>query len=111
MINGMIIMWSKPIAQIPNGWALCDGTNGTPDLRDRFIVGAAAGQDPGATGGANFHQHDFTADGHYHNIGVGAMISSGPGYLPQTDSKNVTGTTGNADGRPPFYALVFIMKL
>ena len=37
---GVIAMWSGTIAGIPGGWALCDGTNGTPDLRDRFIVGA-----------------------------------------------------------------------
>ncbi len=37
---GGIIMWSGAINDIPVGWALCDGSNGTPDLRDRFIVGA-----------------------------------------------------------------------
>jgi hypothetical protein len=41
--QGAIIMWSGSIAQIPAGWALCDGTNGTPDLRSRFIVGAGTG--------------------------------------------------------------------
>ena len=38
--RGVIVMWSGSIADIPQGWALCDGTNGTPDLRDRFVVGA-----------------------------------------------------------------------
>jgi len=38
--KGSIIMWSGSIASIPSGWVLCDGTNGTPDLRDRFVVGA-----------------------------------------------------------------------
>jgi microcystin-dependent protein len=38
--KGGIIMWSGTIANIPAGWALCDGTNGSPDLRERFIVGA-----------------------------------------------------------------------
>lgn len=38
--KGVIVMWSGRIADIPSGWALCDGTNNTPDLRDRFIVGA-----------------------------------------------------------------------
>ncbi|MCX5905264.1 MAG: hypothetical protein NTV89_17740, partial [Proteobacteria bacterium] len=37
--QGAIMMWSGAINQIPAGWALCNGTNGTPDLRDRFIVG------------------------------------------------------------------------
>jgi hypothetical protein len=39
---GSIMMWSGTIATIPGGWSLCNGTNGTPDLRDRFIVGAGA---------------------------------------------------------------------
>lgn len=41
-VTGMIMMWSGTIATIPSGWALCNGANGTPDLRDRFIIGASA---------------------------------------------------------------------
>lgn len=50
---GGIIMWSGSLASIPTGWVLCDGTNGTVDLRDRFIVGAGATYPVGNTGGAN----------------------------------------------------------
>ena len=50
---GAIIMWSGSINDIPVGWALCDGRNGTPDLRDRFIVGAGGSYNVGNTGGAN----------------------------------------------------------
>ena len=39
-VTGMIIMWSGTIATIPSGWVLCDGNNSTPDLRDKFVVGA-----------------------------------------------------------------------
>jgi microcystin-dependent protein len=46
-------MWSGSTASVPSGWALCDGTNGTPDMRDRFIVGAGNSYAPGAVGGAN----------------------------------------------------------
>lgn len=55
---GGIILWSGALTAIPDGWALCDGTQGTPDLRDRFIKGAAAGIAPGLTGGAATHTHD-----------------------------------------------------
>lgn len=50
-------MWGGLLANIPSGWVLCDGANGTPDLRSKFIKGAAAGADPGATGGAATHTH------------------------------------------------------
>lgn len=50
-IAGMIIMWSGTIATIPTGWALCNGLNGTPDLRDRFIIGAS--QDSGGVARTN----------------------------------------------------------
>ena len=55
---GLIAMWSGLLANMPAGWALCDGQNGTPDLRSKFVKGAAAGVDPGATGGAATHTHD-----------------------------------------------------
>ena len=55
--TGIIVMWSGLLANIPSGWILCDGAGGSPDLRDRFVVGAAAGVNPGATGGSNTHTH------------------------------------------------------
>ena len=48
-----IVMWSGTLAEIPDGWQLCDGTNGTPDLRDRFVLGTQTGEVPGETGGAH----------------------------------------------------------
>jgi len=54
---GLIAMWSGTLATIPANWALCDGTGGTPNLVARFIVGSAAGVDPGATAGADSHGH------------------------------------------------------
>jgi hypothetical protein len=50
--SGVITMWSGSIASIPGGWYLCDGTNGTPNLRDRFIVGAGSTYAVNATGGS-----------------------------------------------------------
>lgn len=49
---GGIIMWSGAQNAIPQYWQLCDGTNGAPDLRDRFIVGAGNNYTVGATGGS-----------------------------------------------------------
>lgn len=53
MPTGGIIMWSGSVANIPNGWELCDGNNGTPDLRNRFVVGAGDSYNPDDTGGAS----------------------------------------------------------
>jgi microcystin-dependent protein len=50
--SGVIVMWSGQVSAIPEGWSLCDGTSGTPDLRDKFIVGAGNSYSVGATGGA-----------------------------------------------------------
>lgn len=49
--TGGIIMWSGSIGSIPAGYVLCNGSNGTPDLRDRFVVGAGNSYAVGATGG------------------------------------------------------------
>ena len=80
---GAIIMWSGSINDIPVGWALCDGSNGTPDLRDRFIVGAGGEYSPGNTGGAKsvtltvaqMPQHNHSASSssrgtHTHGISI-----------------------------------------
>lgn len=56
--TGLIVMWGGLVANIPSGWLLCNGTNGTPDLRDRFIKGATA--EAGGTGGAATHGHTMT---------------------------------------------------
>ena len=57
---GVITLWSGSIASIPSGWALCNGSAGTPDLRDRFVVGAGSTYAVGATGGANTVTLDTT---------------------------------------------------
>ena len=52
---GVIVAWSGSQASIPSGWVLCNGSNSTPDLRNRFIVGAGSGSNytPGNTGGSD----------------------------------------------------------
>jgi hypothetical protein len=49
---GGIILWSGSVASIPSGWALCNGSNGTPDLRNRFVVGAGSTYAVNGTGGS-----------------------------------------------------------
>ena len=75
---GIITMWSGAIGAIPSGWFLCDGTNGTPDLRDRFIVGAGSAYAVNATGGAatvTLTQAETPA--HTHSYGTSAVANNG----------------------------------
>jgi len=96
--SGIITMWSGSIVSIPTGWLLCDGSSGTPDLRDRFIVGAGSTYAPAATGGsANAvvvsHTHTGTtvsAGTHQHSLQFAASSADdGP------TSPNGTRTDGN----------------
>jgi hypothetical protein len=91
-VQGMIIMWSGAIANIPAGWALCDGTNGAPDLRDRFVCGAGGGNAVGATGGSNAdHSHSYVA------VSVSGDISATSGNeSSHTHGGDIT-STGYAD--------------
>lgn len=84
--TGMIIIWSGSLGSIPSGWALCDGNNSTPDLRDRFIVGAGNTYAIGATGGSAdsitvSHTHTATVtDTHKHfvsNVDTSSPSSGG----------------------------------
>lgn len=130
MPSGIITMWSGTIATIPEGWALCDGTNGTPDLRDRFVVGAR--QDEGGVPKTNVKGTLMQTGGeHEHTLTVNEMPSHthmAKGYNTGTDNtanihyhtcgqERLDIETTSAGGSqphencPPFYALAFIMKL
>lgn len=71
---GCILLWSGIVASIPAGWYLCNGLNGTPDLRDRFVAGAGSiGTPPGTIGGASTHSHASAVDpggSHTHAVTV-----------------------------------------
>ena len=117
--SGVIVMWSGSTGSIPAGWALCNGSNGTPNLRDRFIVGAGGSYGVGSTGGEN--QHTLTIDEMpSHNHGYKGHFSYGvrPGdddvgaqYFNNTEVTSNTGNNQPHENRPPYYALAYIMKL
>jgi len=52
-MQGFIMLWHGAVVNIPAGWALCDGNNGTPDLRDRFVIGAGGTYNPDDTATTN----------------------------------------------------------
>jgi hypothetical protein len=127
--TGLIAIWSGATGSIPSGWTLCNGTNGTPDLRNSFIIGAGSTYAVGATGGSAdaivvSHTHTVTDPGHAHNIastGSGTIANNSPvGATGASTTVTATATTGitlqstgssgtNAN-LPPYYALAFIMK-
>jgi len=111
MLTGMIMLWSGAVVDIPYSWHLCDGTMGTPDLRNKFIVAAGDTYDPDDSAGAAAHNHTFTGDGHKHTIGFGTSITAGDFYDDETSVNEAAGTTDNESSLPPYYALCYIMKL
>jgi len=112
-----IVLWSGAVGSIPTGWQLCDGTNGTPDLRDRFVVGAGGNYVVDSTGGAATHSHTINSEStHTHAIAwePGADLAEGEGWQKPgaTQAGNAHTHTENAQSNlPPFYALCYIMKL
>lgn len=114
-MKNIICMWSGAVEDILAGWALCDGNNGTPDLRNRFVIGAGDTYAPGDSGGSINHTHEFTSDAHNHGI---PQAPGCPGAGPNpcldsldTDTEVATGTTESNGVLQPYWALCYIMKL
>jgi hypothetical protein len=135
--TGMISLWYGSIGSVPTGWYLCDGTNGTPDLRDRFIVGAGSTYSVAATGGSTdaivvSHTHTATSTvtdpGHFHSYSVVSTSGgAGGGTASYTNTASVStgtkttgvtvattnasaGVSGTNANLPPYYALAYVMK-
>ena len=131
-------MWSGTWLEIPHGWALCNGQNGTPDLRNRFVVGAGDDYHVNNIGGQNQvtltvrelprHSHGVSDPGHSHRTNVYSQKGTSDNAndrevrlndnLMVTSTKEYTGIkiqeTGESqpfDIRPLYYALCFIMKI
>ena len=120
--SGAIIMWSGAANAIPTGYVLCNGSNNTPDLRNRFVVGAGSGSNYNVndTGGAD--SVTLTVDqipAHTHTY-IDQYVAINNGYRPWPANNNDCAArnvnSGSAGGgqshenRPPYYALCFIMK-
>lgn len=112
--SGVIVMWSGSIVSIPTGWVLCDGTNGTPNLRDRFVIGSGGSYAVGITGGSTdavvvAHSHSAVSNvsdpGHNHangnfdrllqitNTQTVVSVNNDPGEPNLTTSGNILANT------------------
>lgn len=110
-VPSQVSIWHGNLSDIPNGWLLADGNNGTPDLRDKFIKGPSSYPDgPGASGGntsislstGQLPSHDHTGEtyssgGHSHNINANGLDSGGLNtpYYTSPSGDYSTGTTSN----------------
>lgn len=131
--SGLIVMWAGSIAAIPEGWHLCDGTEGTPDLRDKFILSVSAEEEPGGTGGAhsktlsvaNLPAHNHGSKGAHTHFYGGPIYKAGTKGATKDDKETTVYPTSSAgahthsnvgsgtafDNRPAYYKLAYIMKL
>lgn len=113
LLNTIIVLWSGAIVDIPAGWALCDGNNDLPDLRNKFIVGEGDIYDQDDAGGASPHNHTFTASQHIHSFVAGTDLDGDDPFGVKhflTGPAEPTGTTDNSPNLPPYYALAYIGK-
>ena len=135
--SGCILIWSGSTGSIPSGYLICDGTNGTPDLRNSFVLGAGNSYTVGQTGGSAdaivvSHTHTATSTvtdpGHVHGLpgslqllgtagSVNTFVSisssntnSATTGITVATSNASTGTSGTGKNLPPYYALAYIMK-
>lgn len=135
--SGLIAIWSGSTGSIPSGWNLCDGSNGTPNLRDSFVIGAGNNYAVGATGGSansvvvsHTHTASVSDPGHNHQMPIwGQVFSTGAAFYegraespldaPVPTSTSATGisvtnqsagVSGTGANLPPYYALAYIMK-
>ena len=137
--SGMILLWSGATGSIPSGYLLCDGSNGTPDLRNRFVIGAGSSYAVSATGGSadsivvsHTHTATSTVTDPTHTHTFAQNYSSGSGSqaptIANTSSAGIAttsaastgitvattnataGVSGTNANLPPYYALAYIMK-
>jgi len=139
-VTGMIILWYGDTSNIPGGWVLCDGNNSTPDLRDRFVIGAGNNFNASSTGGSNSvtlstsnlpsHRHFVVSNSlggqnrTGSNVSANNQVAKGTGAGNLYESYNLASTGSNAsagrssavgdgtaiDNKPAYHALCYIMK-
>lgn len=136
----IVIIWSGTTLNVPSGWLLCDGTNGTPDLRNRFVVGAGNTYALNATGGnkdaqlvshshsastnTSSHTHayvhndsspnsytiDRTAAAALYTFTGEPLVTNNGSHTHDVSNTSSAGESGTNKNLPPYYALAYIMK-
>lgn len=117
---GTIVIWSGTAEDIPEGWALCDGQDGRPDLRDKFVLGAGTAHAVGDTGGEETHtltvsempehSHAIKSTQNADNNVEGERAQVPVGKLNYIFKSEKAGGSLPHNNMPPYYALCYIIK-
>ena len=128
--KGIIVSWYGILNSVPNGWRICDGSGGTPDLRNRFVIGAGSKYNLNTTGGQETkklqvtempeHSHGYQ-DAWFAEINGQIPVPGGWGSRSGVDRDNrafqMRRMTENSGGNNsfsimnPYYALYYIIKV
>lgn len=120
---GTIVIWGGTADTIPTGWHLCDGEDGTPDLRDKFVLGAEGSHSVDETGGEEKVSLTISQiPSHNHAINLKGSGNATAGNFADTFLKEAvyengklnttsTGSGSPHNNMPPYYALCYIMKI
>ncbi len=137
--TGTIVIWTGLLSNIPDRWQLCDGTNGTPNLIARFVLGAPDGINAGAIGGQDqvvlstgelpSHNHSLSGStNHNHQVNITEPSGGGPfksGFQEANQNQGSftwdqrstgitiqnTGNNGQHENRPPFFEVAYIQRI
>lgn len=114
---GGIIMWSGATSTIPSNYHICDGTNGTPNLTNNFIVAAGGTYALGSTGGEATHMLTVNEmPSHNHTVSTGTGGYDKSSFVPSVIQSGTyeTSSVGGSqphNNLPPYYALYYIMRI
>ena len=115
---GVIAMWADGLDSIPSGWAICDGSNGTPDLRGRYVKGSVSPVDVGTTGGSDTHDHGGltgSADLQTDTFSLTASGGCGTGCSATSEAHSHSASHqhgfGPSTNQPVYKEVVFLMNL
>lgn len=111
MIQYGIIIWPLALGAIPPGYHLCDGTAGTPDMRNFTVIGAGDTYAVGATGGSLTHTHTVDQGTHEHELVSGEVVASGNDFDKLSDAVDPAITCSTDNHQDPYKAYAFIQKL
>src|SRR5438045_543441 len=113
--RGMIVAFWAQGGELPDGWAICDGSNGTPDLRDQFIRGGRSLADlNGQHLGRENHSHTFSARTGVPVNGLNSNCTQGDSGITLAGNDHqhdLGGTTSNEPLLPPHVVLLYLMKI